>query len=195
MLMRICDKCGCKIENTNNRFIFDMDFCQSCKEKLEMVILSWIDEPESARECLDKMGESFEAIIDSVDEGKSFPRIGNLREEYLKRDEQIRAERKKGSEYKEIAAKYDLSESRIRQICMGRYRFAENSPLYPDFEWYGDIGGRICSCFIRSNIDTKEKVIKLVKTGKIKKLKGFGDACLNVVLEVYGKEISGTDRK
>lgn len=75
MLVTICDKCGKRIEENKGRFFFDMDFCLGCTEELQRVVQSWIDEPKSARECLDKMGESFEAILDSVDEGKSFNRI------------------------------------------------------------------------------------------------------------------------
>ena len=46
MLITICDKCGSRIEENKGRFIFEMDFCPDCTEKLKQVVQAWIDEPE-----------------------------------------------------------------------------------------------------------------------------------------------------
>lgn len=46
MLITICDKCGSRIEENKGRFIFEMDFCPDCTEKLKDVVQAWIEEPE-----------------------------------------------------------------------------------------------------------------------------------------------------
>ena len=152
-----------------------------------MVILSWIDEPEiKPVPKPEPKKPDFEETI-QINYKQS--------ENYITRNEQIRAEKKQGFQYRELAAKYGISETRVRQICSESFRYVTQSPFYSDFEEYGNIGCKICACLMKANIDTKEKLIKLVKTGKIKKIKGIGTQCIDIILKVYEKDIYDTDRK
>lgn len=64
MLITICDKCGSRIEENKGRFIFEMDFCPDCTEKLKQVVQAWIDEPE--KEKIEVSEEDFKKIADKV---------------------------------------------------------------------------------------------------------------------------------
>lgn len=104
MLITICDKCGSRIEENKGRFIFEMDFCPDCTEKLKQVVQAWIDEPEEEKNEVSEedfkkitagtlAGLNIESIktmpspnaapvkapeeelLDSIDEGKSINRI------------------------------------------------------------------------------------------------------------------------
>ena len=64
MLITICDKCGSRIEENKGRFIFEMDFCPDCTEKLKQVVQAWIDEPEEKK--IEVSEEDFKKIADQV---------------------------------------------------------------------------------------------------------------------------------
>ena len=64
MLITICDKCGSRIEENKGRFIFEMDFCPDCTEKLKQVVQAWIDEPEEEKSEVSE--EDFKKIADQV---------------------------------------------------------------------------------------------------------------------------------
>ena len=67
MLITICDKCGSRIEENKGRFIFEMDFCPDCTEKLKQVVQAWIDEPEEeTEEKIEVSEEDFKKIADQV---------------------------------------------------------------------------------------------------------------------------------
>ena len=64
MLITICDKCGSRIEENKGRFIFEMDFCPDCTEKLKDVVQAWIDEPEEEKTEVSE--EDYKKIADQV---------------------------------------------------------------------------------------------------------------------------------
>lgn len=80
MLIKICDKCGSRIEENEGRYFFEMDFCPDCTEELVQVIQAWVDEPEEIKapeeEKIEASEENFKKIADQVrkDVEESFAR-------------------------------------------------------------------------------------------------------------------------
>lgn len=115
MLITICDKCGSRIEENKGRFIFEMDFCPDCTEKLKQVVQAWIDEPEEDPKAQnidievqtpsaaiygirfpEKIKAPEEELLDSIDEGKSINRIEIPEEikEQVKKAQPIKRQKK-----------------------------------------------------------------------------------------------------
>ena len=107
------------------------------------------------------------------------------------RNELIKAEKENGATYKELAEKYGISYSRVKQICdrIERLRKIEQNPIYSDFKSYGANGTRIYNVLKMAGVDTKEQIIELMKSGEIMKINNFGETCFHMVCEVYKESL------